>query len=221
MKKLFCVLLVMAVLCGFCAVAGSAETQGGYTYQLENGGAVITAYTGSATDLKIPGTLGGSPVLEIGSNAFYENKSINKATIPSSVTVIGASAFEGCSSLRSISFGNSLVTIGDSAFEGCGSLASVTLPETLTTIGASAFSGCVTLINAIIPKSVTSIGENAFEDCRIVIIFSSADAYAKTYADANGIPFVQKSHAWWLGVPVFFQSITRIFFFGWLWMPLL
>ena len=220
MKKMLCAILAATFLLGCGAVAASAETAGDYTYTIQNSGAVITGYRGSASSVTVPNTVNGTPVTAIGSDAFRACLTLNSVSLPGSVTVIGSGAFMGCTTLRTVSFGGGITSIGDYAFSGCSSLASVTFPGSLTSIGYAAFEGCNSLINAVIPNSVTAIGDNAFHNCKLVILFANPDSYAKTYANANGLKFVQKSHAWWLSsVPIFIQQITRIFFFGWLWVP--
>jgi glucan-binding YG repeat protein len=70
-----------------------------YTYTIENGGAIITGYTGTGGDILIPATLGGYPVTTIGECAFYGCSSLTGVTIPDSVTTIDCQAFFNCSSL--------------------------------------------------------------------------------------------------------------------------
>lgn len=51
-------------------------TEGDYTYTVADGVATITKYTGSATTLTIPETLGGYEVQGIGSSAVSDNTKI-------------------------------------------------------------------------------------------------------------------------------------------------
>lgn len=116
-----------------------------FEYVIENGTATITQYTGTATELVIPTTLGGKPVTSIGTNAFFRCRNLTTVTIPESVTSIGGSAFMGCTSLTTINLPDSVTSISNNAFSGCTSLTTVDLPDSVTSIGSNAFSGCTSL----------------------------------------------------------------------------
>ncbi len=130
-------------------VVSGAETEtvtseysyNGYEYNVNNGKATITKYTGSATNLTIPSTLGGYSVTEIGMFAFQNCTSITNVTVPNTVTYIEGYAFFDCTSLTSVTIPNSVTTIGTCAFNGCSSLTSVAIPDTVTYIGGYAFLG--------------------------------------------------------------------------------
>lgn len=74
-------------------------------------------------------------------------------------------------------------------FFGFEVLANVSLPNSLTTIGTRTFRGCSALEKIIIPDSVTNIGSNAFAGCDNLVIYCSANSYAKDYAQANSITY--------------------------------
>ncbi len=159
-----------------------------YTYFVENGEITITGYTGSATDLVIPDTLGGYPVTTIGDYAFFNCDNLQSVTIPDSVTTIGEYVFEhssnlqsviigdsvtgigfaafyDCTSLQNVTIGDSVIIIGDYAFSFCRRLTCITLPDSVTTIAWRAFRYCENLQSITIPDSVTTIDEEAFADC--------------------------------------------------------
>ena len=63
----------------------------------------ITGYTGDAESLRIPETIDGKPVRELGEYAFYdESVKLRKAVVPGSVRKIGPYAFAMCSYLEEI-----------------------------------------------------------------------------------------------------------------------
>ncbi len=70
-------------------------------------------------DITVPETLGGHPVAEIDSYAFFSCDSLTSVTIPEGVKTIGDSAFYHCSSLTNISIPDSLTEIKEDAFQMC------------------------------------------------------------------------------------------------------
>ena len=101
---------------------------------------LITGYAGKAPELDIPGHIESLPVVAIGEDAFYKNKTLKKVVLPEGLKSIGRSAFEECYSLESVSLPEGLKSIGGSAFGGCDGLESVSLPASLEEIGAYCFS---------------------------------------------------------------------------------
>ena len=169
MKKALSVLLSAVILITLCIVApvsAGAETSGDYRYDiLDDGTAEITGYTGSASNLTIPGKLNGYTVTSIGSYAFSGCTVLSNVTIGNSVKDIGSYAFNGCESLSNVTIGNSVMSIGFKAFYQCTSLTNVTIPDSVTSIGRGVFEDCTSLTNVTIGNSVTSISENAFWNC--------------------------------------------------------
>lgn len=100
------------------------EIDGDYQYDDSIVGvATITKYTGTATEVTIPTTLGGRKVVAIGAGAFNGNTTVQKIIIPMTVTTIES--------------GNEAATY---TFGGCSSLTEVVIPTSVKTIRAYAFS---------------------------------------------------------------------------------
>ena len=72
--------------------------------------------------LNIPAYVDGRQVVEIGNDAFANNKEIIQVIIPNTVQRIGKFAFAGCSVLEQVLVPMSVREIGDYAFEQCVSL---------------------------------------------------------------------------------------------------
>ena len=165
------------------------EAADGFNYEIRNGGASITGYTGSSSVVVIPEELGGFKVLAIGSSAFRGNSALTEVVIPDTVTSIGGLVFQNCVNLRKVTLSKRLKTMGASAFgncaslteieipksltevtsidltgcfEGCGKLSKVTFEEGTTQVVPKLFRNCPGLTSIEIPESVTSIGYNAF-----------------------------------------------------------
>lgn len=134
-------------------------------YVTNNGGIMITGYTGSGLTVVIPDTITGLPVIGIESNAFSMKMTITAVTIPSTVGTIGNFAFANCRDLSSLNLPAHLAFIGDGAFNACWSLTNLTLPEGLTNVGTAAFASCHGLASVSIPQSLTSLGDSVFNNC--------------------------------------------------------
>lgn len=128
-------LLVLALL-PHAVLALPAEADFLYT---ESGGEVtITGYKGAGGVVTFPSSIGGKPVVAIGTMIAPNNYSITKVIIPGSVKSIGYEAFFGCGGITSVTLTEGLVNIGGFAFSSC-NITSITLPSTVSTIEAFAF----------------------------------------------------------------------------------
>ncbi len=100
------------------------------------------------TEILIPTTYNGLPVVSVEASAFLDNTSITSVVLPDGITSIGENAFNGCESLTSVTFGKNsqLTSIGPGAFNYCHSLESITIPASVTSIGEWAFVECYRLV---------------------------------------------------------------------------
>ena len=118
------------------------------------------SYCTSIQKVTLPNTL-----TSIGNWAFEGCISLNEVIIPDSVTYIGVYSFRNCKMLTNINLPNSITTISTGAFLRCTSLKNITLPESLTTIESQAFLGCTNLQSVVIHDGITNIYREAFRDC--------------------------------------------------------
>ena len=106
---------------------------GDYTYQVQDGTAVITSYSGTDEALTVPNELGGYPVIKIGDSAFDGCKSLKEVELPDSLEEIGWYAFSS-SGIEKITLPANVTTIGKFAFFNCQSLQEFICSENLPTL---------------------------------------------------------------------------------------
>jgi len=152
--------------CFKCRAIHNSFFEGNYLYSISNNEAIILDAVGILdSDLIIPSTLGGYPVVSIDDYVFAYCDNLTSITIPDSVEIIGNYAFENCYNLTNVTLGNSVKSIGNYAFAYCDNLTSITIPDSVEIIGNYAFENCYNLTNVTLGNSVKSIGNYAFDDC--------------------------------------------------------
>lgn len=127
-----------------------------FDYEILDGGAIITKYKGSDTEVVIPDKIGGAPVTQIGFYAFEAKDELLTVAVPATVEKICECAFCGCASLYSINLPDKLKEIERGAFVDCVSLTTITLPESVEKVGEEAFTGCegLTELNILNPDLI-------------------------------------------------------------------
>ncbi len=151
--------------------AAEVLKSGDYRYEiLEDGTVSIIKYTGKATKVTFPGTLGKRKVTRIAADEYcvFEEALMNKVVsvvILEGVTVIGGNSFMACEKLKSVTLPGSLLRIEDDAFSFCRKLTEIKLPSGLEYIGNNAFSQCESLADIKLPNSLKYIGDQAFTYC--------------------------------------------------------
>lgn len=87
-----------------------------FEYKKVNGGIRITKYTGTQTDVEIPESIEGLPVIEIGESAFSQSK-VTSVRIPEGVRELDWFTFYCCSSLCTVILPTSVVSIEYGVFD--------------------------------------------------------------------------------------------------------
>lgn len=104
-------------------------------YGIKNDQACVQQQPGTIQTLDVPSAIvvNGTryPVTQIGAQACFENASLTRVSIPSSVTKIGANAFEGCKFLTEIGIPVGVTLIDSGAFSRCTSLATINFNGTV------------------------------------------------------------------------------------------
>lgn len=168
MKKLLSVILILTLIV-WAAPAGSfrifAGQSGDFTYSVMDDKAEITGYSGSQTNLVIPGLLDGYIVNGIADMVFQNHSEFTGVVLPDSLEYIGNNTFSGCDGLTGVLIPNNVESIGTNAFKDCTGLTSLTLGSKVVEIGDAAFFNCILISSLVIPDSVTHIRSYAFADC--------------------------------------------------------
>ena len=146
---------------------------------------VLVAYTGGATDIRIP-----EGVTEISSNAFT-NAQLTSVWIPASVRAIDDSAFAG-QPLTQVTFQDDeahpsqLETIGERAFSYT-PLESVSLPRSLKTAGLETFSDMAKLRSVSVGPNVQADGLFAAFARTPLLESIEVDAANQNYQSLDGV----------------------------------
>lgn len=115
-KKLFILMIAIIVLFIFIPILFSSDKNPDFLLEKD----ILTQYNGQDYAITIP-----EKVTEIGSWAFFDNKTIKTITLNDSVKKIGAGAFEGCTSLTMLTIPPNVTEIGDWILAECWSLSTL------------------------------------------------------------------------------------------------
>ena len=96
------------------------NTAGRFLYEIKDGNAIITGYTGKETDIVIPSKIDGYAVESIGESAFSNSK-LTSVIISEGIKKIDWFAFYTVPTLASITLPSTIEEIGYGAFEGASS----------------------------------------------------------------------------------------------------
>lgn len=142
--------------------------------KLENGIQIIKYIGNEQSEIQIPASIKGLPVISLANNSFiqilFNRKRIKTIILPDSLISIGESAFEGCKYLENINLPDSIEHIGKGAFKDCYNLKYVKLPDKLKDIPEYCFSNCQNLEFVVIPDNIKSIEEYAFASHKTINI---------------------------------------------------
>lgn len=163
-------------------------------YEKQKNGIKITGIKGRVSEIRIPDTINGITVSEIGDYAFYteneflpndkedeisyifiegekdcesdEGEAIKRIYIPDTVTKIGKYAFCGCKYLYYIHLPENLENISEYMLSGCESLENIYIPEGIQNTESYAFHNCRNIKSIDIPEGCKSVGNYVFYNCR-------------------------------------------------------
>ena len=188
--KLKTILLSAIFLLLFASTSVYAETYENLYYQIYDEGLTITGVARTdITEIEIPRTINGMPVVAIGTSAFSNADQLTSLTIPDTVTSIGVNAFNRSGNLRNIYISSlenwcSMINSYEQApFHYASSVADnnsgnlylngklieeLIIPEGVTQINQYAFWGCTSIKKVVLPEGFTHINGNAFAFCKSI-----------------------------------------------------
>lgn len=170
-----------------------------YSYKVKNNGtACITQYIGiqGVRDIKIPDTIDGYEVTEIGEGAFRGLHEVKSITVPASVLSIGKQAFMWDTALEDIFLPDNLLSIGIDCFCYDSCLKKIRIPASVEELGDGAFLYCESLEEIEVEKSnmyYTSEEGVLFNYHKSELIVYPAGKKSREY---NAPGTVQTIHTW-------------------------
>lgn len=142
-------------------ITAQQAVQQGFSFRKKSKSIRITNYHGTSENLLIPAFIDNLKVNEIGQKAFYQNQTVKKIQIPSSIKKLGKHAFRE-SQLQTCIFADGLQSIPEACFFGCQELSEIHLPRTLQHIGNSAMASCKKLNYIQFPPNLYKLEDYAF-----------------------------------------------------------
>lgn len=142
-------------------ITAQQAVQQGFSFRKKSKSIRITNYHGTSENLLIPTLIDNLKVNEIGQKAFYQNQTVKKIQIPSSIKKLGKYSFRE-SQLQTCIFADGLQSIPEACFFGCQELSEIHLPKTLQHIGDSAMASCKKLNYIQFPPNLYKLGNHVF-----------------------------------------------------------
>lgn len=182
--RLFSIFSISLLLAGLSAgsvatvIPVSAEgTSGDYTYEVDSETlkGYLTGYTGKDTEIVLPEELDGTVIAGISADTFYNCDTLEKITIPASITAIGESAFFDCDNLKefAVAEGNETYYAQDGvlfrkkddclmAYPPALPATSYTVPDGVQELYYAAFAKCTNLQEIQLPDGLQYIDDWVF-----------------------------------------------------------
>ena len=143
------------------------------------------------TPVRIADIEPGTPISDVGINAFYGAKNLTSILIPNDIVSFkckdGEGAFTNCTSLATVVFEeNSILRDGGMAtFYNCSSLTSLILPNSVETVGRHFLRGCSSLVEFSFGANFKYITVDVNIDRGNVWIFYSCSSLKRVYMPAT------------------------------------
>lgn len=170
-----------------------------FWYRVEDGKAILIAYTGEAAHVRVPETLGGVPLCVIESEAFADKTTLQSLYLPDSITSFGKSVLEGCEKLKALRtpfFGATAESaqflgylFGSTAYENnsrdvVASLEYLEIGGNARRLADFSLFECNDLVCVSLPLQMTEIGRYAMYGCSRLVALNTEHL---TLLDANAL----------------------------------
>lgn len=159
-------------------------------------GVQVDIYYGTEENLVIPESLGGKPVVRIGSYMLSDSQEssgteFRSVTVPASVKYLAAGAFAWITTLEEVTLNEGLLSIGMDAFADCSALTEIIIPESVSTIDGGVFENCtnlkdVTILNGGVYLSRGFLGYDSDGNLiEGITLRGNKNSNVETYANEN------------------------------------
>ena len=116
----------------------------------------------SVTEVEVPTTHQGYPVVRICVEAFADCRNLVRVVVGDGVKDIEEGAFSRCTSLKEVVLSKNLFSLGASAFRECTSLTHIEIPSGVMTLQSDTFYHCTALRSVVLSDGLEQIQTNAF-----------------------------------------------------------
>ena len=137
----------------------------GLRFEYESEGLCVVGADPNVTELEIPETYQGIPVVGISDGALSALKKLTQVYVPGSVKHLHSYAFDGCTALQWAYLDYGVQLIDSHAFSNCSAMEWIVLPDSITALGMGAFQNCRSLESIRIPKNLTSVNGSLCANC--------------------------------------------------------
>lgn len=166
----------------FSDMAESAESD--FSVEILDGLCMISAYLGTAAEVRVPQSINGQTVTGLKKTAFENNTELKKLYLPDTLVRIEAGSLDGCTSLEALhtpllgesssseQFLGSLFganAYADNARDVPPSLSYLEIGGAITRLADFALFDCNDLVCVRLPESVTAVGAYSFYNCKRMI----------------------------------------------------
>lgn len=158
------------------------ESTENFEYEILDGKATVTKYTGTSVNVEVPDEIEGVPVTKIGFYSFEAKYGIESVTLPETVELICEGAFMDCASMKIINIPESVTGIERSAFAACTSLESLVIPQNTNFIQMEAFTACDSMTSLTINNPDLEYEDWGLEELPNLTIYASENSAVYKWA---------------------------------------